>query len=80
MTARVQPDPIHDQLMERVTDWFENALDPQSAADAVRRVLLLAKEAEHQALRWEDQLMVPTWVVDVREACAQAFGFEGRAA
>lgn len=72
--TRQQPDPLHDELMERVDDWVENALNPQAAAYALRWVLAVCRTHENAALRWEDQLPVPTWVGEIRRGIAEGLG------
>jgi hypothetical protein len=44
----------------------------QRAVDALYRVLEVAGKHEHNALRWQDPLLVPPWVPEVREAISAA--------
>jgi hypothetical protein len=71
---RVQPDRLHDLLMDRVDDWVENALDPQGRAAALRWVLAVCRTHENGALRWEDQLPVPPWIGEIRQGIADSLG------
>lgn len=73
--GRRSPDPMHDRLVT----WLADVYPPEgsaniSAVHALRAALDVAQEAEHQALRWEDQLPVPMWIGELRQRVAAALG------
>ncbi len=69
---RAQPDPLHQALLVKLHD--RSQVSAADLAAAVADVLMLAREAEHQALRGEDQLAVPEWVRELRVRVAGALG------
>lgn len=66
--TRIQLDPIHDRLVAH--------LDDSAYAQALRQVLQVCRENEIAALRWQDQLPVPSWIPAIRYEIAAALGLE----
>lgn len=80
--ARNVTEPIAEELAWLATYAGAIAVSPESfdleglmprfhgAANALYRVMEIAAKHEHDALRWQDPLPVPSWIPELREAIA----------
>jgi hypothetical protein len=69
-TGGVELDPLHDQLVA----LFSDPRDGEWARLALLTVLDVVKKHEHAALRGREQLPVPGWVSEMRQAIAATLG------